>query len=191
MEKQETITPSILRVAVGTVALLLIPAVAMQFTNEVDWGVGDFIIMGLLLFGIGLSYVLITKFATNIIYKAATGLALGSTLFMIWANLGVGLIGSGPNAGNLMYIGVVAVVIIGTLLSGFRTAGMERAMYATVLSLVLHTVIALVANMDEYPGSSVIGIVGVNGLFVVLFVISGVLFRIAPPPQSSADNPTA
>ena len=34
----------------GTAAfLLLLPAVAMQFTSEVDWGPGDFMVMGVML----------------------------------------------------------------------------------------------------------------------------------------------
>ena len=38
------------RVAMATIALLLIPLVAMQFTREVDWTAGDFLVMGVLLF---------------------------------------------------------------------------------------------------------------------------------------------
>jgi hypothetical protein len=31
--------------------------------------------------------------------------------------------------------------------------------------------------MDEYPGSSVIEIIGVNAFFATLFVVAGLLFR--------------
>ena len=103
---------------------------------------------------------------------------------MIWANLAVGLIGSGTNPGNLMYFGVVAVGIIGIVLSRFSPGGMERAMYITALMLVLVVGIALFANMDEYPGSSVDEIVGVNGFFATLFTVSGSLFRFAARKQS-------
>jgi hypothetical protein len=177
MEKQSKFKKSILGVALATVIILLVPLVAMQFTNEVDWSVFDFIIMGALGFGTGLAYVLISRFSSNIVYRTAIGLAIGTTFFMIWANLAVGLIGAGPNPGNLMYMAVVAVVIIGSILSHFSPGGMERAMYATALALMLLAVIALSANMNEYPGSSVTEIIGVNGFFAMLFVISGILFR--------------
>lgn len=187
MEKQRKFKQSILGVVLATLLILSVPFVAMQFTGEVAWSATDFIIVGALLFGTGLSYVLITRFATNILYRAAVGLALGTTLLMVWANLAVGLIGAGPNMGNLMYMGVVAVVIIGTIFSRFSPVGMERAMYATVASLVLIAVIALFANMDEYPGSSVNEIVGVNGFFAILFAISGALFRYAAQTRASTD----
>jgi hypothetical protein len=98
---------------------------------------------------------------------------------MMYVNLAVGLIGGGPNPGNLMYIGVVIVVIFGMILSRLRPAGMERTSYAAAISLAVIAVIALVAKMHEYPGSSVIEILGVNGFFATLFLVSGLLFQFS------------
>jgi hypothetical protein len=179
MEKQRKFKKSIFAVALVTVLILLVPFVAMQFTNGVNWGVGDFIIMGALIFGTGLAYVLLTIFASNLLYKAAIACALGTTFFMVWANLAVGLIGAGSHWGNMMYMGVVAIAIIGSIISKFTSGGMERAMYATAFSIVLVAAIALIANMDEYPGSSVNEIIMVNGFFALLYAVSGVLFRYA------------
>jgi hypothetical protein len=184
MKKQRKFFESIPGIATLTILILLVPLTAMQFTDEVDWNVTDFIIVGALLFGTGTSYVLITRYMWNMVYKAAVALALGSTLFMVWANLAVGLIGAGPNPGNLMYMGVVAVAVIGTFLSRFTPGGMERVMYAVVLALVLVAVIALLANMHEYPGSSVTEILTVNGFFAFLYVISGLLFRYVALEQA-------
>ena len=172
-------------VIVVTAILLAVPFVAMQFTNEVDWSAGDFIIMGALIFGTGLSFVLVMRYATHFLYRAAIGLALGTTFFMIWANLAVGLIGSGPHLGNFMYIAVVAVAVIGALRSRLKAAKMQQAMYYTAMSLILLAVIALIARMYQYPGSSVAEILGVNGFFAVLYVLSGEFFRAAAKEQSS------
>lgn len=77
-----------------------------------------------------------------------------------------------------MYIAVAIVVIVGSLLSQFKAAGMERAMYVTVLTLVVLATIALLAGMQHH-GSSVIEILGVNGFFVGLFLVSATLFHYA------------
>lgn len=182
MEKRSNLKKPVLWVVLATLSLLLIPFVSMQFTNEVDWSAGDFIIMGALLFSAGLAWVLLTRFAGNLIYKAAVSIALGTTLVMIWANLAVGLIGSGPHWGNLMYLGVIAVAVTGSWLSRFSPRGMERSMYAASLSLVLLALIALLAKIDAYPGSSVMEIIAVNGFFALLYLFAGALFRYSARP---------
>ncbi|MEX0966883.1 MAG: hypothetical protein WD077_06570 [Bacteroidia bacterium] len=179
MKHQRKFYQSIIAVVLLTAALLTIPLIAMQFTNEVNWSFSDFIIAGILLFGTGMSYVLATRNAATIAYRAAFALGIGVTLFLVWANLAVGLIGAGPNPGNLLYIGVVLIAIIGSIISNFRAKGMEHTLYMMTFAIILISVIALVTNMHHYPGSSVNEIIGVNGFFAVLFVISGVAFRFA------------
>ena len=48
-------------ILISAVSLLLIPFLAMQFTNEVGWKVLDFIIMGILLSGTGLFFELVLR----------------------------------------------------------------------------------------------------------------------------------
>ena len=185
MKNETKFSQSVFRVALATLLLLLVPLVAMQFTDEVNWSPVDFIVMGALIFGIGFLYVLAVRFVTNMVYRIAIGFALGSTFFMIWANLAVGLIGSGPHWGNLMYMGVVAVGIIGTIFSRFTAGGMARAMYGMALALVAVAAVALLTGMHQYPGSSVTEILGVNGFFAMLFAIAGLLFRYVSLEQQT------
>ena len=168
---------SVFGVAIATAILLIIPFVAMQFSAEVNWSFTDFLIAGSLLFITGISIVFALKLKSNAIYRLAFLVAIGSTFLMIWANLAVGLIGSGPNAGNLMYIGVIAVLVIGIFLSQYKSDKLEITMFATASSLVVVTIIALLMNMQEYPGSSVMEIILVNLFFAGLFGIAGLLFR--------------
>ena len=184
MEKQAKLSQSMGRVALVTGLLLLIPLVAMQFTQEVNWSAFDFIIMGTLLFSTGLTFVFIVRNTSNILYKAATTIGIGTTFLIVWANLAVGLIGSGPNTGNIMYMSVVAVFIVGIYLSHFTAKGMEFTMFASALAVILITVIALLTNMQHYPGSSVVEVIGVGLFFTALYAISGLLFRFIA--QSSA-----
>mgnify|MGYP005985793099 FL=1 len=79
--------------------LLLLPLVAMQFTDQVRWSLFDFVIMGILL--------LITGFWTKKVIdrvksfpKRVIFISLVILLFLlIWAELAVGIFGS-PFAGS-------------------------------------------------------------------------------------------
>jgi hypothetical protein len=171
--------------AIATGLLLLVPAVAMQFTDEVVWGPLDFIAAGVLLFGTGVAYDFVARKAASTMarppqarsYRLAAGIAVASALFLVWANLAVGLIGNEGEPANLMYFGVLVVGAGGALLARFRPQGMARALFAMALSVGLITAIALATGMQRYPESSVRQIVGVNGFFAVLFVLSALLFR--------------
>ena len=187
MNTSSSLSKSLLRVAAGCGLLLLVPAIAMQFTEDVQWSASDFLVMGALLFATGSAYVLISRMASHASYRLALGLGIGTTFFMVWSNLAVGLIGSGPHWGNFMYAAVVAIVIIGTILSRFSAQGMERVMYVVSGSLVVLASIALFADMQSYPGSSVGEIIGVNAFFATLYVIAGVLFRYAAQTNTASE----
>jgi hypothetical protein len=69
----------VVRIALVTAFILLLPLVAMQFTDEVDWGVFDFVAAGVLLGGGGLLlHRLAARKPGNLFYGAvatATGVA--------------------------------------------------------------------------------------------------------------------
>lgn len=166
-------------VGIGTAVILAIPLVAMQFSDEVVWTFGDFLIGGMLLMGTGLTLKLALKQRANLSYKAACGIAIFMGLFLIWMNLAVGIIGSENNKANLMYVGVIAVGVIGTMIARFRPRGMAKTLSAAALTQALIALIALFTGMEKLPGASVAEIVNINCFFVIMFVISALLFRHA------------
>lgn len=171
---------SFLRLVLGTAFILLIPLVAMQFSQEVVWTQYDFDFAGTLLFSTGLAYELVTSRASSGRYRLAFGLALGTALFLIWANLAVGLIGSERNPANLLYGGVLAVAVGGALLARFQPRGMVRALLATALAQVLVPVVALLLGMLQLDSAAQITeVLGVTGLFVGLWLGAALLFRRA------------
>ena len=171
------------RVVLATALILSVPLAAMQFTDEVAWGVFDFAVAGVLLGGTGLLYQLVARRAGNIAYRAAVGVALAAALFLVWLVLAVGVIGETGDPADLMYVGVLAVGFIGAIIARFQPHGMERALIATALAQALVAVIALVAGKHQAPISSVFEILGLNGLFVALFIGSACLFRHAARKQ--------
>lgn len=72
-------------------ALLLLPALAMQFTREVAWGPGDFIVAaGLLgLTGIGIEYA--ARMPGSGLKRLAVAGAVVALLLVVWAELAVGI----------------------------------------------------------------------------------------------------
>ncbi len=168
----------ILLVALVTASILCVPLIAMQFTAQVNWTPGDFVVAFVLLFGTGLAYVLIVHNKANRSYRAAVGLALFAALFLIWANLAVGIIGDEGNRANLMYVAVPATGIVGSIISRLRPLGMACTLSVMAISLALIAVIALVGNLGE-PSGGPLEIVMMNGFFIVLFLGAAWLFRRA------------
>lgn len=84
----------VMKVLVGAALLLLIPLVAMQFTDEVAWTLSDFIAAGVLLVCTGLSYVVGASMVRTPRNRALLGAALGAALLIVWAELAVGVFGS-------------------------------------------------------------------------------------------------
>ena len=77
---------------ISTVALLLfIPLIAMEFTNEVKWTLMDFIVAGILLLGTGLACNFVIQKVKNTKFRIPICLAILAVLFLIWAELAVGI----------------------------------------------------------------------------------------------------
>src|SRR5690348_6873672 len=79
--------------------LLLIPFIAMQFTDEVNWSPFDFVVMGCLLLGTGLLCELAIRKIKTIRFRIVIIAVILIALFLIWAELAVGIFGT-PFAGN-------------------------------------------------------------------------------------------
>jgi hypothetical protein len=171
-------TKNLMGIAIATALLLLLPLLAMQFTDAVVWGPADFAVAGILLFGAGLTYELVARKGGTIAYRVAVGVAVAAALLLVWVNLAVGLIGSEENPANLLYGGVLAVGIIGAVIARLRPNGMALALFAMALAQAIVPLIALIIWKPQVT-SGVLGVLGVNALFVMLFAGSALLFRHA------------
>jgi len=80
-------------------AILCIPFIAMQFTDEVNWSAFDFMVMGMLLLGTGLAVDLVIRKINKIQHKVVIIFVVLLAFLLIWAELAVGIFGS-PFAGS-------------------------------------------------------------------------------------------
>ena len=79
--------------------LLIIPLIAMQLTDEVEWSLFDFIIMGTLLLITGLMGEIIFKKVKKYKHRVILYVVIAIIFFLIWAELAVGIFGT-PFAGS-------------------------------------------------------------------------------------------
>lgn len=156
--------------------LLLVPLVAMQFVDGMVWRWFDFAVAWVLMVSAGLAYRLVASRTGSVAYRSAVGVAVATMFMLVWGNLAVGFIGNEDNPANLLYLGVLAVGIIGAGIVRFKAHGMARVLFATALVQFLVPVIALIIWRPELT----LGVAKVfvfNGVFVMLFVGSALLFR--------------
>jgi hypothetical protein len=92
-KQDKSIARAIIRILVVTVFILLIPLIAMQFTDEVKWDLTDFVVIGALLIGAGLLYELISRQLKTSLQRIILGAILLILLVLIWVDLAVGIFG--------------------------------------------------------------------------------------------------
>lgn len=96
---------NIIRIAVVVGLILFIPLV-LQLTigtgvdgQGFNWKLGDFVVMGALLFGTGLAIDFATRKFTNPTHRIAAIIAIIFAFLLVWAELAVGIFGT-PFAGS-------------------------------------------------------------------------------------------
>ena len=150
--------------------LLLLPAVTMQFTDQVDWTAFDFVFAAILLGGTGLLFELIVRRSPNLAYLLAATAAVANCFFLFWTTGAVGVIGSEDHPANLVYIGVIFLALIGAIAAAFRPSGMARVMLAC--AAVSTAITAYGFTVDVRGATFSLG-------FVAIWLLSAALFRVA------------
>lgn len=112
------------------------------------------------------------------IRRMAAGAALAAALLLVWLSLGVGIIGRDGDPANRMYLGVIAVGLLGALAARFRPRGMAWAMAAAALAQAAVGTVAVFGGLGR-PYSGALELTLLNGFFVVMFAGSAWLFRRA------------
>lgn len=162
----------------GAGALLLLPAVAMRFTSEVDWTALDFVVMGVLLAVVCAGVELGLRLSRDGFYRAGFAAAAGGFFLTVWINLAVGAIGTEDDPANLMFAGVLAVLVCGAFAVRFRAAGMLRVLLATSAAQVLAALVAGIAGWG-LPESGPLQLAGVTLFFLVPWLTAAALFAKA------------
>lgn len=151
-------------------ALVALPAVAMQFTREVNWGPGDFVFAIVMIGGVGLLVELAVRRSRNFAYRAGALAALAVGFMTIWANAAVGMIGDEDNLYNLFFLAIVAAALLGGFLVRFRASGMAKV---AALATVAQLSVSLAGLSADWKG----GIFSAG--FAAIWLVSAALFAKA------------
>lgn len=155
--------------------LLLLPAVAMLFTDEVNWTVGDFIFAAVLLVGTGLVLEAVVRLSPDRLYRAGVAVAALTGLLLVWINGAVGIIGNEDNPANLLYFAVLVAAAVGAVVGRFRAPCMARAM---AIAAAVQLLIAIASPTLGWgpPGVHALRTFFLNGAFVLLWGLAAGLF---------------
>src|SRR5215467_12231036 len=164
---------TMLSVALGALAVLMVPLVASQFVKDWNWPVGAFVRVYVLFFGTGMVFALVARRMGAWSYKAGVGVALVAGFALGWSNM-VHVADSG-NPANLVYYSVLGVGAVGALLARLEARGLARTLFAMAATLA---VIAVILPSGEPPYLARNMAIG-HGVLVALFAAAGLLFRRA------------
>ena len=164
---------TMLRVALAALALLMVPLVASRVVEGWNWSAGSFVFVYLLFFATGMAYALIARKMGAWTYKAGVGLALFGGFALGWSTM-VQTADSG-HPERLWYLSALAVGVVGALLARLKARGLALTLFAMAATLAL---IAVMLPSGAPPDMARRMDVG-HGVFVVLFIASGLLFRQA------------
>lgn len=157
---------------------LLVPLIAMQFSDTVDWTLFDFVVAAILFGGTGAMFEIAVRMSRHAAYRLASAIALLTAFLLIWVNLAVGVIGDAGNAANLLYAGLLALGLAGVLWVRFRPHGMARTLAAMAAAQTLVAAIVLVLGRWEAAMLTLV--------FAGLWLLSAGLFRNAAKDQASS-----
>jgi hypothetical protein len=162
-----------LRVALGALAVLMVPLVASQVVEGWNWPAGAFVFVYVLFFLTGMMFALVAKRMGVWSYKAGVGLALLAGFALGWSNMVQ--VADTENPANLWYYSVLGVGAVGALLARLEARGLARTLFAMAATLAVIALILPSSAPPDFARRIAIG----HGVYVVLFTASGLLFRHA------------
>jgi hypothetical protein len=167
---------SIVRAALVTVGVLLIPLWGNSCVDGWNWDWHAFVVWGALVFGAALAYQFVVRGMSNKAYRFAMGLAVATAFVLTWANF---VLAVDVSLANFTYFGVVVVGLVGAAIARLRARGMALALAGMAIAQMLVPFIALVFWRTNVAPGAAVPVIGLNGVFIVLFAISALMFRRA------------
>lgn len=164
---------TVLRVALGALAALMVPLVASQIVEGWNWPPKAFVLVYVLFFLTGMAYAIIARRMSAWSYKVAVGVSLAAGFGLGWSNMVH--VADSENPANLLYFSVLIIGIIGACLARLKPQGLALTLFVMAATMAL---ISLLLPSGAPPDMARRMAIGHTGL-TILFAASGLLFRHA------------
>ena len=162
----------------GAASVLLLIPLMLNF----PWSVSDFVFAAIMFGIVGGTLELTIWRSSDWSYRGAVAVTVAACFLHIWITGAFGIIGNESNPGNLLYLGVVVLVIFGTILSLARAAGMAWVMAAAVVAEILIPPVAWLWVADPAGDVLLPEVFASAIVFTGMWVLAGSLFREAARP---------
>ena len=175
-----------IRTAPHPAVVPLLSAIALGAILYFLWSGGDtgmMSIRGLPLVLVGAVVAYLKTRARPPAYRWAVRVALAAMFLLFWMIGALGIVGVDGDPMDSLYLGVVAVGMAGALITRFEPRGMALVMVAMAVAQALVGVLSLMAGKHLAAYSSVMEIVGLNAMYMVLYLASAWLFSRSAQPR--------
>ena len=154
-------------------ALLILPAIAMRFTDEVNWTGSDFLFAAVLLFALGLGTEIAVRIGRGTPQRFGMLAATAGGFLTVWITGAVGIIGGENEAINVWFVLLVMAAALSSVLVWFHPARMRWIFGALALAQYGLGIAALY----EMPGHAVEW--GVLTFFAMIWGFAALCFHRA------------
>jgi len=164
---------TMLLVALGALAVLMVPLVASRFVADWNWPAGAFVRVYVLFFATGMVFALVARRMGAWSYKAGVGVALLAGFALGWSTM-VQTADSG-HPERLWYLSVLVVGFIGVCVARLKARGLALTLFGMAAVLAMISVVLPSGAPSDMALRMAVG----HGVLVALFTASGLLFRHA------------
>lgn len=155
--------------------LLLVPLVAMQFSDAWQWDGFDFAVAAALLGSAGLALEWVMRNSVDRAYRCGMVLAIAGSFLLLWLNAAVGLIGADRDPANQVVPLVPLLGLTVALLGRWRVPAMVQALLTMSLAQALLAALVQLfggaGNHAQQPAKLLLP----SALFAVLWLVSAAM----------------
>ena len=163
-------------------ALLALPAIAMQFTGEVDWTGTDFIFAAILIGALGIGMELAVRMGRSLPKRLGIAIASLAGFMTFWSNAAVGIIGDEGSPVNAGFFLLVIFAVIVSALVRLRPAPMKWLMvFMAAAQIALG-----IAATQMMPGHAVEW--GILAFFAGMWSVAAGCFHLAASSSQAVNR---